>query len=63
VPGASQYGTPVRGLYLCGAETHSGGGVTGVPGFNAAREIVKAQWGPQEGRPVLPGCARKTPPS
>jgi phytoene dehydrogenase-like protein len=43
VPGASRYTTPVRGLYLCGAGTHPGGGVTGVPGFNAAREILKAR--------------------
>ena len=42
VPGASRYATPIRGLYLCGAGTHPGGGVTGVPGFNAAREILKA---------------------
>jgi phytoene dehydrogenase-like protein len=43
VPGASRYATPIRGLYLCGAGTHPGGGVTGVPGFNAAREILKAR--------------------
>lgn len=41
VPGASRYRTPLLGLYLCGAGTHPGGGVTGVPGFNAAREILK----------------------
>lgn len=41
VPGASRYSTPVRGLYLCGAGAHPGGGVTGVPGFNAAREILR----------------------
>ncbi len=41
VPGASRYRTPVTGLYLCGAGTHPGGGVTGVPGLNAAREILK----------------------
>lgn len=41
VPGASRYRTPISGLYLCGAGTHPGGGVTGVPGFNAAREILK----------------------
>ena len=37
----AQYRTPVRGLYLCGAGTHPGGGVTGAPGFNASREIRK----------------------
>jgi phytoene dehydrogenase-like protein len=31
----------VRNLYLCGASAHPGGGVTGVPGHNAAREILK----------------------
>jgi len=41
VPSASRYRAPIAGLYLCGAGTHPGGGVTGVPGFNAAREILK----------------------
>jgi phytoene dehydrogenase-like protein len=41
VPGASRYRAPVQGLWLCGSGTHPGGGVTGVPGFNAAREILK----------------------
>ena len=41
VPGASRYRAPVKGLYLCGSGTHPGGGVTGVPGRNAAREILK----------------------
>ncbi len=41
LPGWSQYRTPVRGLYLCGAGTHPGGGVTGAPGFNAAHAILK----------------------
>jgi phytoene dehydrogenase-like protein len=40
VPGWSQYRTPVRGLYLCGAGTHPGGGVTGAPGYNAAKRIL-----------------------
>ncbi len=31
---------PVAGLYLCGSVAHPGGGVTGAPGHNAAREIV-----------------------
>jgi phytoene dehydrogenase-like protein len=41
VPGASRYRAPVEGLFLCGSGTHPGGGVTGVPGMNAAREILK----------------------
>lgn len=40
--GWAQYRTPIDGLFLCGAGTHPGGGVTGLPGRNAAREIVKA---------------------
>jgi phytoene dehydrogenase-like protein len=39
--GWGQYRTPIRGLYLCGSGTHPGGGVTGVPGHNAAREILR----------------------
>jgi phytoene dehydrogenase-like protein len=41
VPGYGQYRTPIDQLYLCGAGTHPGGGVTGAPGYNAAREILK----------------------
>jgi phytoene dehydrogenase-like protein len=40
-PGSSQYGTPVRGLYLCGAGAHPGGGVMGLAGRNAACEVLK----------------------
>jgi len=36
-----QYRTPIKNLYLCGAGTHPGGGVTGAPGYNAAREVLK----------------------
>ena len=39
--GANQYGTPVDGLYLCGAGSHPGGGVMGLAGLNAAKEIIK----------------------
>lgn len=41
VAGAAQYGTPLAGLYLCGAGTHPGGGVMGVAGRNAARQVLK----------------------
>ena len=41
LPEWSQYQTPVRGLYLCGAGTHPGGGVTGAPGYNAAHAILR----------------------
>jgi phytoene dehydrogenase-like protein len=39
--GWARYRAPIAGLYLCGAGTHPGGGVTGGPGANAAREVVK----------------------
>lgn len=39
--GWAQYRTPLKRLYLCGAGTHPGGGVTGRPGANAAREIAR----------------------
>ncbi|MEO1118265.1 MAG: NAD(P)/FAD-dependent oxidoreductase [Pseudomonadota bacterium] len=41
VIGAADYRLPVAGLYLCGSGAHPGGGVTGIPGYNAAREILK----------------------
>jgi phytoene dehydrogenase-like protein len=41
VPGYADYRTPIRGLYLCGAATHPGGGVMGACGYNAAREILR----------------------
>lgn len=41
VPGWGDYRTPVRGLYLCGAATHPGGGVMGACGRNAARAVLQ----------------------
>lgn len=41
VLGAANYRLPLKGLYLCASGAHPGGGVTGVPGHNAAREILK----------------------
>jgi phytoene dehydrogenase-like protein len=40
VPGAAQYRTPVDGLFLCGAGCHPGGGVMGIAGRNAARQVL-----------------------
>jgi phytoene dehydrogenase-like protein len=40
-PGYANYRTPVKGLYMCGAATHPGGGVMGACGHNAAREILR----------------------
>ncbi|RLQ23387.1 NAD(P)/FAD-dependent oxidoreductase [Seongchinamella sediminis] len=39
--GHGDYRAPISGLYMCGAGTHPGGGVTGAPGHNAAREILR----------------------
>jgi len=38
--GHADYRGPLPGLYMCGAGTHPGGGVTGAPGHNAAREVL-----------------------
>jgi phytoene dehydrogenase-like protein len=38
--GHADYRGPLPGLYMCGSGTHPGGGVTGAPGHNAAREII-----------------------
>jgi phytoene dehydrogenase-like protein len=40
LPGWCRYRTPIAGLYLCGAGTHPGGGVTGAPGHNAAHVML-----------------------
>lgn len=46
VLGHANYRAPVRALYMCGAGTHPGGGVSGIPGHNAAREIIRDfRWG------------------
>ena len=39
--GQGNYRGALPGLYLCGSGTHPGGGVTGLPGRNAAREILR----------------------
>jgi phytoene dehydrogenase-like protein len=38
--GHADYRAPIPGLYMCGSGTHPGGGVSGAPGHNAAREII-----------------------
>jgi phytoene dehydrogenase-like protein len=38
---AAQYGTPIPGLYLCGAGCHPGGDLTGAAGHNAAQEVLR----------------------
>ena len=41
VSGYADYRTPLKGLYVCGSSMHPGGGVSGIPGYNAGREIMK----------------------
>ena len=53
VTGWAQYRTPIGGLYLCGAGTHPGGGVTGAPGRNAAHQVLR-DW--KKGRLQGGGC-------
>ena len=39
--GWASYRTPIKGLYLCGAGSHPGGGIIGACGRNAAREVIR----------------------
>ncbi len=43
VLGHGSYASPIAGLWMCGAGTHPGGGVTGAPGHNAARAILRSR--------------------
>ena len=43
VPGATQHRTPLPGYYLCGAGCHPGGGVMGIAGRNAARQVISQE--------------------
>jgi len=43
VPGWSRYRTPIDNLFLCGSGTHPGGGITGLPGYYAAKKILKSR--------------------
>jgi phytoene dehydrogenase-like protein len=40
IPGFARYRTPIEQLYLCGAATHPGGGVSGLAGKNAADQVM-----------------------
>ena len=41
----SAYATPIPGLYLCGASCHPGPGVTFLPGYGCAREVLRRELG------------------
>jgi phytoene dehydrogenase-like protein len=41
IPGIAGYRMPTRGVYLCGSGAHPGGGVSGLPGHNAAQAILR----------------------
>ncbi len=43
--GANDHETPISGLYLCGAGSHPGGGITGIPGHNAAQIVISRERG------------------
>jgi len=62
--GHADYRGPVAGLYTCGAGNHPGGGVTGAPGHNAAREVLRDV---ARGRPfdanASPGVTREGRPA
>jgi phytoene dehydrogenase-like protein len=45
VPGWARYRTPIEGLYLCGSGTHPGGGISGLPGYHAAKAILAKETG------------------
>ena len=42
VPGWAGYSTPIDNLYLCGSGTHPGGGISGLPGYYAAKKILQS---------------------
>jgi phytoene dehydrogenase-like protein len=41
LPGWARYRTPIKNLFLCGSGTHPGGAITGLPGYFAAKEILR----------------------
>lgn len=63
-PQLSGYRTPLAGLYLCSSSSHSGGAVSGSPGYNAAGAIADdlglERWWPSLGLPTWPPAAENT---
>jgi phytoene dehydrogenase-like protein len=58
-PGLGHYRMPIEGLYLCGAGTHPGGGVTGAPGHNAAHAVIADLKGERQQKPGTKKAASK----
>ena len=66
VPGAAQYRSPIKDLWMCGSSTHPGGGVMGAPGRNAAAEILRDLKKPLPDerrlcRPMMPSSSAAAP--
>ena len=63
LPECAAYRTPLDGLYLCGSACHPGGGVSGVPGHNAAQTVIRDLNLPAPSRPprATIGAARPAP--
>lgn len=58
MPGTYRYATPLPGLYLCGAGTHPGAGVTAASGANAAREVLLSYQGTSRTRESVKAAAK-----
>jgi phytoene dehydrogenase-like protein len=58
--GMAGYRLPLEGLYLCGSGAHPGGGITGLPGRNAARRVLADVSSPRRPR-ALPGSRPRRP--
>ena len=58
--GCSAYRTPLDGLYLCGSGCHPGGGVSGVPGHNAAQAVIRDLNAPGSRRPRAASARPRT---
>ena len=59
VSGYADYRTPLQGLYICGSSMHPGGGVSGIPGYNAGREILKDLKGGRASWTATAGSGRR----